>query len=71
VYAEVVEIHGRVTGHFFASKCIILTRHASLTGGATAQSISVEPGAVLNGQVQVHSPDRSSLPALEPVLAAG
>ena len=71
VYAEVVEIHGRVTGHFFASKSLILTRHAALTGSVTAKAILMEPGAVLNGQVQVHSPDRAPLSALEPALTAG
>jgi cytoskeletal protein CcmA (bactofilin family) len=71
VYAEVVEIHGRVTGHFHASRCIILSRHASLTGSAKAQSISMEPGAVLNGQVQVHPPGRPGHSELTGALAAG
>jgi cytoskeletal protein CcmA (bactofilin family) len=71
VHAEVVEIHGHVTGHFYAAKCILLSRHASLTGSATAQTISVEPGAILNGQVQVYAPERAALPVLTGALAAG
>lgn len=55
VHAETVEIHGRVSGHFHASRSITLGRHASLTGSATAQAISVEPGAVLNGRIQIIS----------------
>jgi cytoskeletal protein CcmA (bactofilin family) len=74
VYAEEVEIHGRAGGHFRASRCITLSRHASLTGSATAQSITVEPGAVLNGTVKVQSPDAAParchpLPGVAPGLA--
>jgi cytoskeletal protein CcmA (bactofilin family) len=72
VHAEVVEIHGRVSGHFHATRCITLSHHASLTGSATARTICVEPGAVLNGQVLVQPPepqDRSG-EALS-VLASG
>jgi len=57
VHAEAVEIHGRVSGHFHATRCIALTRHASLTGSATARTISMEPGAVLNGHVLVQPPE--------------
>ncbi len=57
VHAEVVEIHGHVSGHFRATRLITLSRHASLTGSATARTISVEPGAVLNGQILVHPPE--------------
>jgi len=56
VRAEIVEIHGIVSGHFHATRCITLSRHASLTGSATSQTIAVEPGAVLNGQVLVQPP---------------
>jgi len=68
VQAEVMEIHGHITGHFRATRLITLSRHASLTGSATAQTLSVEPGAMLNGQVLVHPPEpdrRSSGPLLE------
>lgn len=57
VHAEVVEIHGHASGHFRAARIITLSRHASLTGSATACTISVEPGAVLNGQILVHPPE--------------
>ena len=57
VQAEVMEIHGHISGHFRATRLIMLSRHASLTGSATAQTISVEPGAMLNGQVLVHPPE--------------
>lgn len=57
VHAEEMELHGHATGHFFATKSIILHRHAVLDGNVTAQSISVEPGAVLNGQVLVQHPE--------------
>jgi cytoskeletal protein CcmA (bactofilin family) len=71
VYAEEVEIHGRASGHFRASRCITLSRHASLTGSATAQSITVEPGAVLNGQITVQPPEPGErLPSLPHGLAA-
>jgi cytoskeletal protein CcmA (bactofilin family) len=71
VYAEVVEIHGHVTGHFHATKCISLSRHASLTGSATARTMSVERGAILNGQVQVPPVDHTAPAQLTAALAAG
>jgi cytoskeletal protein CcmA (bactofilin family) len=71
VHAEVVEIHGHVTGHFHASRCIILSRHASLTGSASGKSISMEPGAVLNGQVHVIPPERPPVPDLNAAMASG
>jgi cytoskeletal protein CcmA (bactofilin family) len=64
VHAEVVEIHGRVSGNFHATRCITLSRHASLTGSATATTISVEPGAVLNGHVLVQPPEAKNGRAL-------
>ncbi len=70
VHAEIMEIHGRITGHFRATRLITLSRHASLTGSATAQTISVEPGAVLNGQVLVHPPEPERLTG-GPLLATG
>jgi cytoskeletal protein CcmA (bactofilin family) len=57
VHAETVEIHGRATGHFHATRSIILRRNAVLDGSVTAQAICVEPGAVLNGQVLVQHPE--------------
>lgn len=71
VHAEVVEIHGHVTGHFHATQCIILSRHASLTGSAKAHSISMEPGARLNGQVQVRPPERPERPEFSAALVPG
>jgi cytoskeletal protein CcmA (bactofilin family) len=73
VRAEEVEIHGRAIGHFFATRSITLHRHAVLDGSATAQSIKVEPGAVLNGQVFVQhpEPDPDPLSAGRLVPAAG
>lgn len=56
VHAEQIEIDGNISGHLNATRCITLHRHACLTGSATAQMISVEPGAVLNGKVQVQPP---------------
>ena len=56
VHARTVEIHGKATGHFHATRSIILRRHAVLDGSVTAQFICVEPGAVLNGQVLVQHP---------------
>lgn len=70
VHAEVVEIHGRVSGHFRATRLITLSRHASLTGSATARTISVEPGAVLNGQILVQPPE-SVHHAAAPILPTG
>lgn len=70
VHAEEVEIHGRATGHFLATKSIILHRHAVLDGSATAQSISVEPGAVLNGQVLVQHPGPLPLVSGRRLMAA-
>ena len=71
VHAEVVEINGHVTGHFFASRCIILSRHASLTGSATAQNISMESGAILNGQVQVTPAEKNGVPDMSAAMATG
>ena len=62
VQAEIIEIHGHISGHFRATRLIALSRHASLTGSATAQTISVEPGGMLNGQVLVHPPDSARRP---------
>ena len=70
VHAEVVEIHGHATGHFHATRCITLSRHAELTGSATAQTIAVEPGGILNGQILVQHPAPPG-PLLLPALAAG
>lgn len=57
VHAETVEIHGKATGHFYATRSLILRRHAVLDGSVTAQFMCVEPGAVLNGQVLVQHPE--------------
>jgi len=67
VHAEEVEIHGRATGHFHATRSLTLHRHAVLDGSVTAQSICMEPGAVLNGQVLVQHPE----PAPRALLHAG
>lgn len=56
VHAEEVEIHGQVTGHFYAGGSILLSRGASLDGSASARRIAVDPGAVINGQIQVRPP---------------
>ena len=71
VLAEVMEIHGHISGHFRATRLIVLSRHASLTGSATAQTISVAPGAMLNGEVLVHPPEperRAAGPVFVPGL---
>jgi cytoskeletal protein CcmA (bactofilin family) len=56
VHAGDVEISGQVTGHFYATGSIILHRGASLSGSATARTLTVEPGAMLNGQIAVQRP---------------
>ncbi len=61
VHAEEVEIHGRAAGRFFASRSLILRRHAVLDGSVTAKFLCVEPGAVLNGQVLVQHPEPARL----------
>ncbi len=71
VHAEEIEIHGRATGHFYATRSITLHRHAVLDGSVTAQSIRVEPGAVLNGQVLVQHPEPPPLLTRGLVAVAG
>ncbi len=70
VQAEVIEIHGHISGHFRATRLIALSRNASLTGSATAQTISVEPGGMLNGQILVLPPASGSR-AAESLFAGG
>ena len=56
VHAEEIEISGHLHGHCHASRSITLTRTGMMEGSVHAPAIIMEPGAVLNGQVKVHSP---------------
>lgn len=53
VYAENVEIHGPVIGRFFASGGVLVSRLGSVNGSITGKTLTVEPGAVINGPVNV------------------
>ena len=74
VHAGEIEIQGSVTGHFYAGRSIHLSRHASLTGSVSAPLMIVEPGAVLNGQMQVQPPaarESAVVSGSAPLAAAG
>lgn len=75
VHAEEIEIHGHVTGHFYASRNVLISRHASLSGSVSSQSLTVEPGGMVNGQMQVLRPGalegkRPDVPLMDAGMAA-
>lgn len=56
VYAEEVEIQGRISGHIESSGQVIIASHGWVNGDITARSVSIQPGGQLDGNMNIVGP---------------
>ena len=57
IRSNTVVVSGKVHGSIYAAKKVVLHKAAFVTGDIETPVISIEEGAVLNGQVKMPSPD--------------
>lgn len=69
IRAQNVSVAGKVIGNIVASQSIELLDGCEVRGNITHQSITVEPGASVHGQLIAHAPDEAPGPA--PAAAEG
>lgn len=70
IRAQNVSVAGKVIGNIVASESVELLDGCEVRGNITHQSITVEPGASVHGQLIAHSADDDSQAAAQRVIAA-
>lgn len=53
IYADLVEIHAKITGTVFSRGQVLITTYGAVNGDVTARSVSIEPGGELNGAMNI------------------
>lgn len=68
-----IHVEGRVEGNLIASKSVTIDESASLRGNITAPAVSIQPGAVFTGAIDMEAARQSPRAAgtAEPTAGAG